>query len=251
MTQKKVNSIKTFIIDCPQCKARVAAIEKGRIDNFGYIEEVGEPYGGRLYMGSCPQCHTSLVGESSQIGFEGLDSEYDQWSDIIRVYPKPAKVFSSYRIPRSVNVSLSEAERALQVNANIAACAMLGRTLEAICRDVIDQQTKQKSANTQPTPTTKQKPIMLGEGIRKLKAMNVIDDRLFEWSQQLQAFRNLAAHADEGTAISREDAEDLQTFVYAIIEYIYDLTDRYNEFKSRANRAVKIRRPSIAPIPTQ
>ncbi|HMJ31592.1 MAG TPA: hypothetical protein VK512_23010 [Xanthobacteraceae bacterium] len=30
------------------------------------------------------------------------------------------------------------------------------------------------------------------------------------------------------------DAEDLQAFVYAITEYVYDLTDRYAEFKERA-----------------
>jgi Domain of unknown function (DUF4145) len=79
---------------------------------------------------------------------------------------------------------------------------------------------------------------MLGEGIRALRDKNVIDGRLFDWSQQLQAFRNLAAHPED-IAISREDAEDLQTFVYAIVEYVYDLTDRYNEFKSRAGARAK------------
>ncbi len=73
---------------------------------------------------------------------------------------------------------------------------------------------------------------MLAEGIRRMKDRNVIDERLYDWSQQLHAFRNLAAHPED-VSISREDAEDLQTFVYAIIEYIYDLTDRYNEFKAR------------------
>jgi Domain of unknown function (DUF4145) len=79
---------------------------------------------------------------------------------------------------------------------------------------------------------------MLAEGIKQLKGKNIIDSRLFDWSQHLHAFRNLAAHPDSDVAISREDAEDLQAFVYAIIEYIYDLTDRYDEFKERqAKRA--------------
>jgi hypothetical protein len=34
-------------------------------------------------------------------------------------------------------------------------------------------------------------------------------------------------------SITRDDAEDLQVFVYAITEYIYDLADRYEEFKER------------------
>jgi hypothetical protein len=47
----------------------------------------------------------------------------------------------------------------------------------------------------------------------------------------------------EDVVISRDDAEDLHVFVYAIVEYVYDLTDRYNEFKerteARAKRAAK------------
>lgn len=60
---------------------------------------------------------------------------------------------------------------------------------------------------------------MLGEGIKKLRDTKVIDDRLYNWSQQLQAFRNLAAHPEDIT-ILRDDAGDLQTFANAIVEYV-------------------------------
>jgi hypothetical protein len=88
---------------------------------------------------------------------------------------------------------------------------MFSRALEAVCRDVLS--------------TT----IMLRTGIKMLKDKGVIDDRLYDWSQQLRAFCNLAAHPDEGP-ISQQDAEDLQSFVYAIIEYVYDLTDKSIEY---------------------
>jgi hypothetical protein len=55
----------------------------------------------------------------------------------------------------------------------------------------------------------------------------------------LQAFRNLAAHPDEHFSISRQDTEDLQAFVYAIVEYVYDLADRYNDFKERTYKRQK------------
>jgi hypothetical protein len=77
-----------------------------------------------------------------------------------------------------------------------------------------------------------QRKLMLGEGIKQPRQKQIIDDRLCDWSQQLQAFRNLTAHPEDIT-ISREDAEDLQTFVYANVQYIYDLTDRYEELKAR------------------
>jgi hypothetical protein len=109
----------------------------------------------------------------------------------------------------------------------MAACVMFGRALEAVCWDILLDPKDEKPMR-----------IMLGEGIKELKAKNVIDQRLFDWSQQLQAFRNIAAHP-EGTPISRQDAEDLQAFVYAIIEYIYDLADRYEQFKSRIDQRAK------------
>jgi hypothetical protein len=229
--------VKTFIIDCPWCKAKVAAIEHGGATKSGRTDEDGEPYAIRLVVGECPSCRSLLAGESRQVGFAGWDSEEDQWSDIVRIYPKPPKAFLSYRIPKTVHDSISEADKALQASANIAACVMLGRALEAVCRDLLEQPTRTASAGAGKSPP--RRPLMLGDGIRQLKDKRLIDDRLFDWSQQLHAFRNIAAHPTD-VSISRQDAEDLQSFVYAIIEYVYDLTDRYTDFKERlAKRAKK------------
>jgi hypothetical protein len=125
-----------------------------------------------------------------------------------------------------VKDSLLEADRSLQANANIAACVMFGRALEAMCQAVLQDPPSADGGS-------KKKYIMLSEGIEQLRKRKIIDDRLYDWSQQLRAFRNLAAHAQEEVTISREDAEDLQSFVYAIVEYVYDLADRYEEFKAR------------------
>jgi hypothetical protein len=114
------------------------------------------------------------------------------------------------------------------------ACVMFGRALEAVCRDYLDPK-----PSTPPAGPPKKK-VMLAEGIKMLNDKGIIDERLYDWSQQLHAFRNLAAHPDESsTSISRQDAEGLQSFVFAIIEYVYDLTDRYEEFKARlANQRI-------------
>ena len=230
---------RTFIVDCPWCKAKVAASESGRAERGGYDEDAGEPYGSKVLVGTCPRCSSILVGETDQIGFEGYDSDEDRWSDVVRIYPKPSKVFSSYRIPKVVKDSLNEADRSMQAGANIAACVMLGRALEALCRDILDSVPATPPTTTAPaTPAKPKKKIMLGEGIKQLRDRKVIDDRLYDWSQQLQAFRNLAAHPED-ISISRHDAEDLQTFVNAIVEYVYDLADRYEEFKSRVDARAK------------
>lgn len=225
-------SSSTFIVDCPTCKAKVAAIESGCAKRSYFHEEVGEPFGEKVFVGNCPKCQSILVGRAYQIDFAGYEGELeDYWSDIVRVYPKPPKTFSSRRIPKIVSDSLKEADLALQAGANIAACAMLGRSLEAICRNILEP----KSNDNCGVKKTKNK-LMLGNGIKKLHEEKVIDDRLYDWSQQLHAFRNLAAHPDEDITISRNDTEDLQTFVNAIVEYIYDLTDLYSEFKKRVEK---------------
>ncbi|KWV44530.1 hypothetical protein AS156_24035 [Bradyrhizobium macuxiense] len=85
---------------------------------------------------------------------------------------------------------------------------------------------------------------MLGEGIRQLHERKIIDERLYEWSQSLHAIRNMVAHPED-ISVSRDDAEDLQVFVNAITEYVYDLSDRYEEFKERQAEKKKPRK-SIA-----
>jgi hypothetical protein len=225
----------TFIVDCPDCKAKVAALETGRAERFTYDDEAGQPYGRRVFVGTCPKCSLILVGESDQVDFEGVDAEYDRWSDIVRVHPRPTKTFSSWRIPTVVLDSLNEADRSLQAGANIAACVMLGRALEALCRDILEPVSGDA---TSPEAQKSKKKLMLGQGIKRLREEKVIDDRLYDWSQQLQAFRNLAAHPED-ISIARTDAEDLQTFVNAIVEYVYDLADRYEEFKARVDARTK------------
>jgi hypothetical protein len=221
----------TFIVDCPACKAKVAAEEKGKAEESYWDDESHEPSGSRLLVGICPVCKLMISGTSYQTSFSGFNAEYDEWSEVVRVYPQPARTFTSHRIPKIVKQSLEEGDKSIQAGVNMAACVMFGRALEAVCRDLL----------VDPNDTA-QKPIMLGKGIKELKARNIIDQRLFDWSQQLQAFRNIAAHP-EGTPISREDAEDLQAFVHAIIEYIYDLADRYMEFQNRIARRTKKKAP--------
>lgn len=227
-----------FIVDCPTCKAKVGAEENGRAEHSYWNDEAMEPFGEQILIGSCPRCKTLIVGRAEQTHFAGFEGEEENsWADVVRIYPHPPKVFSSYRIPRVVSDSLSEADKALQAGALLATCVMFGRALEAVCRDVLEPRSEEKEG---APPKTKH--IMLAAGIKQLRERQFIDDRLFDWSQQLHGFRNLSAHPDEEFSVSREDAEDLQAFVYAIVEYIYDLTDRYEEFKARLEKRSK--RPS-------
>jgi hypothetical protein len=225
---------RTFIVDCPYCQAKVAALLSGEAFYEEFLDEIGEPVGDRIQVGNCPSCKRILVAHADQIYFKGwMDDEADGWTSTpVRVYPQPPKTFASNRIPTVVTKSLLEAERCMQAGAPTAACAMLGRSLEGLCRDVLEDLTPPLPAGAEAKPPPR---IMLGKGIKALRDKNVIDDRLYNWSQHLQAFRNLAAHPEDAV-IDASDARDLQMFVHAIVEYIYDLTDRYDEFLKRVKK---------------
>ena len=67
----------TFIIDCPSCKAKVAAQHKGEVHRSYFDEDAGEPFGYHVTIGECPSCKSCLVGRAEQIGFKG----WEDWED--------------------------------------------------------------------------------------------------------------------------------------------------------------------------
>jgi hypothetical protein len=213
-----------FIIDCPYCRAKVGANETGRSEHRAKHNDYG-PFNesaALVVVGNCIRCGKILVGQYEQL-YE--DSELSVQTDVVRIFPKPPRTFTSKNIPQAAGRSLVEADRCLQAGAYLASCVMFGRALEAVCAHKL--LTKEERA------AGKQKS--LGVGIKELRSKEIIDARLFDWSEHLRVFRNVAAHASD-QQVSRKDAEDLQAFVYAITEYIYDLTERYEEFKGRIKK---------------
>jgi hypothetical protein len=95
------------------------------------------------------------------------------------------------------------------------ACAvMCGRALEGVCRHF------------------KTSSSYLAGGLKELLEKEIIDKRLFQWSQELQRHRNFAAHATD-EKITREDAESLLEFVVAICDYVFVLSAKFQDFMSR------------------
>ena len=192
-----------MLIECHECKARVDAEE------IGFVENDMEIWHRRTYLLKCPACNAPLVGEC----YDDFPEEEFPWTDLVRVYPKPPRPLS-LNVPKPVKKSLREADKCLQIGAYIAAAAMAGRALEAVCRHYSTKDT------------------YLGAGIKELKDKELIDARLYEWSEELREQRNAAAHATD-TEISSQDAEDIVTFTYAIVDYVFMLTKKFENFKER------------------
>jgi hypothetical protein len=203
-----------MLIECHYCKARVDAEPIGVVERNA-LPDLGFDFLVRTYLLRCPSCGSALVGETD----EGLrEKGKTVWTELVRVHPKPRRSIG-FEIPKTVRLSLEEAERCMQVGAFVAAAAMAGRALEAVCRHYSTKDT------------------YIGAGIRELRDKRIIDTRLFEWSEELRDQRNMAAHATDA-AFSSQDADDILTFTHAIVDYVFLLTGKFEQFQSRKKRKV-------------
>ena len=195
----------TAFIACPYCDARVQAKVLAERE-YGPGEE-WEPY--KYQFVECSNCGSVLVGWAE---WEMGDHGDEGWGHLVRQWPEPdARLHSN--IPRIVRRSLEEAKRCFSSKAFMACAVMCGRAIEGLCKDKV-------------------KAEYLGDGLKKLKAAKIIDEKLFEWGEALRNERNIGAHAGEET-ISRQDANDVLDFALAMAEYVYVLDDKYKSYKAR------------------
>jgi Domain of unknown function (DUF4145) len=200
-----------MIIECPGCHSRVDA---DVIADKDYGPEDGaDPY--KISFLQCPECKTAMLAQANYRQVDYNEWDYDRPT---RLWPEPVDIVH-VSIPTMTRLSLEEASKCFGAQAYAACAVMCGRAIEAICAE---HDTKSKN---------------LGAGLKELKDRQIIDQRLFEWSEALRHLRNIGAHAST-EHISREDARDVFDFALAICEYVFVLAQKYAAFKERqAKRA--------------
>jgi hypothetical protein len=118
------------------------------------------------------------------------------------------------KIPQDLRDEWQEAQKCFAAKAYKATAVMVRRTLEGTCAD----QGVDKGS--------------LANRLQKLKAEGRIDGLLAEWADLLRVVGNAGAHfSDE--SVSRQDAEDALEFSEALLDHVYVLRSRFEEFKSR------------------
>lgn len=135
------------------------------------------------------------------------------WSEPVRVYPEPHEHLHQ-NIPFRIQKVLQEAQMCYKSKTYSACAVMCGKALETICAD-------------KGTPGK-----MLQKGLEELKSNGIIDQKLLEWGDALRRKRNIGAHAGDDD-VSKQDAKDVLDFLLAISEYVYVLSEQYEEFKQR------------------
>lgn len=194
------------LVVCPHCEEPVTATQVGSVEDHN--PENGPP--SILALLKCIRCHQGFV--------VGREEYIDGWTDFFRVWPSDNRPLSK-AVPEGLRRVHEEAKKCYDARAFTATVVMVRRTLEGVCVEQLDDPKK-----------------ILFEGLKELQARNLIDGRLVEWAQALRVLGNEGAHYT-GAEVSREDASDALAFSEALLDYMYVLTAKFNEFKTEKNDA--------------
>jgi hypothetical protein len=131
------------------------------------------------------------------------------------VYPAPHRI--SPDVPSELRREWEEARACFSSKAYTACLVMVRRTLEGTCKL---QGVKKRT---------------LAENLRELEKQGRIDGTLAEWADALRIAGNRGAHYT-GEAVPREDAEDALAFAEALLDHVYVLRKRFDEFQRRIKK---------------
>ncbi|MEV8362559.1 DUF4145 domain-containing protein [Streptomyces niveus] len=167
-----------------------------------------------LYLVRCGGCNRGVLVEHN---FETTPNPFRTDKGDLSYVPRtlwPRTSSLSHLVPCDLRRAYQEASTCFAAGAFTAAAVMVRRTLEGVCAD--------QGANGK----------VLMKSLQELLEAGMIEGRLFDWAQALRILGNQGAHFT-GEHVDREDAADALALCEALLDYIYVLTTRYEEFMQR------------------
>lgn len=195
-----------MLIECERCDARVDGKEIGGYSV--YDDNSGLAFAYTLLK--CPQCTSPILVVQEDFGVG------DRLEDPTRMFPSVDDL-ARLQLPAMIEPAHREAIACFKAKANLATVIMCRKILESMCKE---HGTKARS---------------LANGLKELKDKDVIENRLYEWSEALRIAGNEAAH-EVSLDVSRQDASDILDLTEAILQYVYAFTDKFNAFMSRRSK---------------
>ena len=125
--------------------------------------------------------------------------------------------FLHFVLPEEIGESYSEAIQAAKLGLYKSSAVMIGRALEAVCRDY-DKNIK--SIHT---------------GLAKMLNDGALSQEMHDWANELRLLRNIGAHPSN-VKIQEQDVMDAIDFLKSIFELIYYVRPKFNAFKERSER---------------
>jgi hypothetical protein len=119
-----------------------------------------------------------------------------------------------FDLPDLVEESYEHAVKCEVAKLWVPTVVMVGRALEAVCRDIIPDVDS------------------IFEGLKEMHSKGLISEELLDWANELRYLRNVGAHAIEEQVIE-QDAKEALDFLQAILEIIYHLRPKFKAMKER------------------
>ncbi len=198
--------MRTFV--CPICNRPSKSSVAGTVLWNGWDDTTGTQIGppAEWALLQCAICADPLVQVREDYG-GGFDAD-----DPVFVFPAPRRL--NRNIPEHLRNAWEEAQSCFKAKAYTATAVMVRRALEATCAD---QGVRERT---------------LAQSLKKLEAQGKIDGMLAEWADLLRLVGNEGAHYSD-RVVTREDAEDALSFSEALLDHLYVLRQRFEEFKAR------------------
>lgn len=187
---------------CPRCGEPATSELLGRATAYNDHWDIPTEF---AFL-QCSRCQSPLVQWREDYG-GGFENDSPAF-----MYPEPRQL--SFDIPNALRDGFDEARRCFDAKVYTATLVMVRRTLEGTCQD---------QGATKRT---------LAASLKELESQGKIDGLLAEWADLLRVVGNEGAHFT-GASASRQDAEDALEFAEALLDHIYVLRKRFDEFKAR------------------
>jgi hypothetical protein len=198
--------VRAFV--CPHCDRPALASIQGVATWGGWDSTTGESANPptEYALVQCSQCDQVSVQAREDFG-SGFEDDTPSV-----VYPAPRQL--NWNVPIPLRREFEEAQVCFSAKAYEATAVMVRRVLEGTC--------KENGVNER----------VLAASLKKLQEGGLIDSTIAEWANALRLVGNEGAHYT-GRQVSRADAEDALAFAEALLDHIYVLRQRFEEFARR------------------
>jgi hypothetical protein len=198
-----------LVFICPQCSSPASATVRGTALWDGCDDEGDQlTYPVEWRFLHCERCRQPSIQSRQDYDYgHGFDDD-----EPVTVYPSPRSLSS--QVPESLRREFEEARTCFSAKAYAATVVMVRRVLEGTCHE--------SSVTEHP----------LARALEKLREGGLIDGTIAEWANALRVLGNEGAHFT-GRPVPRDDAEDALAFAEALLQHIYVLRKRFNEFAER------------------
>jgi hypothetical protein len=128
--------------------------------------------------------------------------------------------YLDFMVPETVGDSYSEAVEAIKAKLPMSAAAMIGRTLEAVCKD-FDSTSK-----------------TIYQGLKMMRDEGALSEELYSWANELRVLRNESAHVTD-VNVTLDEVNSSMDFLQSLLEIIYKIRPKFTEYSSMraANKA--------------